>query len=122
MSTTHKDYRNLTASITENAGKLRKAVPGVMEGFSAMSKAALADGELSKKQKELIALAIAVTQRCDGCIGFHTKALAALGATHGEVMETLGMCVYMGGGPALMYAADAAKAFEDFSTPATPAS
>jgi AhpD family alkylhydroperoxidase len=117
MTTTHKNYAQITQSISENAGKLRKAVPSVMEGFSAMSKAALQDGALSKKQKELIALAIAVTQRCDGCIGFHTKALAGLGATREEVMETLGMCVYMGGGPALMYAADAVKAFEEFSAP-----
>ncbi len=115
------DYHELTADITANGAKLRKAVPSVMEGFSAMSKAALQDGELSKKHKELIALAIAVTQRCDGCIGFHAKALVSLGATRGEVMETLGMCVYMGGGPALMYAAKAVGAFEEFLPPPAPA-
>ena len=76
---------------------------------------ATADGVLDKKQKELIALAIAVTQRCDACIGFHMRTLVKLGATRQEVAETLGMCVYMGGGPAMMYAADAIAAFDEFS-------
>ena len=69
-------------------------------------------GGLDKKTKELIALALGVAARCDGCLGFHTQALAKLGATKQEVVETLGMAVYMGGGPSLMYAADAMSAFE----------
>tara|TARA_R110002072_G_scaffold208290_2_gene365759 strand:- start:801 stop:977 length:177 start_codon:yes stop_codon:yes gene_type:complete len=56
-----------------------------------------------------------VTQRCDGCIGFHSKALKDLGATKEEIAEVMAMCVYMGGGPALMYAADALRAFDQFS-------
>ena len=86
-----------------------------MQGFSAMAKGATADGVLDKKTKELIALAIGVSTRCDGCIGFHTKALVELGATQQEVEETLAMAIYMGGGPSLMYAADAMQAFEQFS-------
>ncbi|MBR7560224.1 carboxymuconolactone decarboxylase family protein, partial [Mycobacterium tuberculosis] len=78
-----------------------------MAGFSAMAQAATKDGVLSKKMKELIALAIAVAGRCDGCIGFHVEALVKLGATREEVEETLAMTVYMGGGPSVMYAADA---------------
>ena len=69
--------------------------------------------ELIAVCKELIALAIAVTQRCDACIGFHIKALVRLGATREQVMETLGVCTYMGGGPALMYAAEAVRAYEE---------
>ena len=65
-----------------------------------------------------VALAIAVTTRCDGCIGFHAKALVALGATRAEVEETLAVAVYMGGGPSLMYSADALVAFEQFQQPA----
>ena len=61
----------------------------------------------TKKTKELIALALGVAAHCDGCIGFHTEALIRLGASRQEVEETLGMAVYMGGGPSLMYAADA---------------
>ena len=57
-------------------------------------------------------MALGVAARCDGCLGFHTQALAKLGASKQEVVETLGMAVYMGGGPSLMYAADAMSAFE----------
>lgn len=109
-----KDYKALTKDISEYVGVLKKAAPEAMSGFYAMSKAATADGALDKKTKELIALAIGVTQRCDGCIGFHSKALKDLGATKEEIAEVMAMCVYMGGGPALMYAADALRAFDQF--------
>lgn len=109
-----KDYKAITKDISEYAGELKKLAPDTMGGFYAMSKAATSDGALDEKTKELIALAIGVTQRCDGCIGFHAKALQRLGTTKEEIAEVLGMCVYMGGGPALMYAADALRAFEQF--------
>jgi len=83
-----------------------------MQAFSALAQAATRDGALDRKTKELIALALGVAARCDGCIGFHTETLVKLGATRQEVEETLGMAVYMGGGPSLMYAADAISAFE----------
>jgi AhpD family alkylhydroperoxidase len=73
----------------------------------------MTEGALSTKHKELMALAIGVTQRCSGCIGFHVKALIKLGATRAELEEMLAVCVYMGGGPALMYAAEAVKAWDD---------
>lgn len=110
-----KDYKSLTKDISEYVGHLKKDAPDAMNGFYAMSKAATADGALSKKTKEFIALAIGVTQRCDGCIGFHAKTLKDLGATREELAEVMAMCVYMGGGPALMYAADALRAFDQFS-------
>lgn len=110
-----KDYKTITQDIAQYAGELKKAAPEAMTGFYAMSKAATADGALDKKTKELIALAIGVTQRCDGCIGFHAKALKELGATREEIAEVMAMSVYMGGGPALMYAADALRAFDQFS-------
>jgi AhpD family alkylhydroperoxidase len=86
-----------------------------MQAFSELAKSATAEGALDKKTKELIALSIGVTQRCDGCIGFHAKALKDLGATRDEIAEAMAMCVYMGGGPALMYAADALRAFDQYS-------
>jgi AhpD family alkylhydroperoxidase len=85
-----------------------------MKAFSALAQAATRDGALDKKTKELIALAIGIATRCDGCIGFHTEALIRLGVTRQEFEEGLGMAVYMGGGPSLMYAADALSAFEEF--------
>lgn len=111
-----KDYKQITADISQYTAELRKSAPETMNGFYAMAKAATADGALDKKTKEFIALAIGVTQRCDGCIGFHAKALKELGATREEVSDVLSMCVYMGGGPALMYAADALRAFDQFNS------
>lgn len=109
-----KNYKEITKDISEYVGVLKKTVPDAMDGFYALSRGATADGALDKKTKEFIALAIGVTQRCDGCIGFHVKALKDLGATKEEISEVMAMCVYMGGGPALMYAADALRAFDQF--------
>lgn len=110
-----KEYKTITQKISKNLAQLRQEIPGTMEGFSKLATSATADGALSKKTKELIALAIGVVKQCDGCIGFHTQALVKLGTKKEEVMEALGMAVYMGGGPALMYATDALNAFEEFS-------
>jgi len=109
-----KSYPEITRNISANLRKLRTDIPDVMKGFSALAQAAGRDGALDGKTKELIALALGVAAHCDGCIGFHTEALVKLGATRLEVEEALGMAVYMGGGPSLMYAADAIAAYEDF--------
>ncbi|MDX1949051.1 MAG: carboxymuconolactone decarboxylase family protein [Rickettsiales bacterium] len=109
-----KNYPEICKDISSNLKTLRADIKDTMAGFSAMAQAATKDGALSKKTKEFIALAIGVAVRCDGCIGFHAEALAKLGATKEEVEEVLGMAIYMGGGPSLMYAADAIKAFEQF--------
>ena len=74
-------YRQLTQDVVANLAPLHKGVPQVMKSFGEMGKAAIADGALDAKTKELIALAIGVAARCDGCIGFHVKALVRLGAT-----------------------------------------
>ncbi|WP_218311503.1 carboxymuconolactone decarboxylase family protein [Alteromonas antoniana] len=110
-----KSYPDITQRISANMKSLRNDISDTMQGFSAMARAATEDGVLDKKTKELIALAIGVSTRCDGCIGFHAKALVELGATKEEIEETLGMAIYMGGGPSLMYAADAMLAYEQFS-------
>ena len=111
-----KDYPQITAAISANLKTLRRDIPETMQGFSALAQAATRPGALDKKTKELIALAIGVATRCDGCIGFHSEALVKLGASRAEVEEALGMAVYMGGGPSLMYAADAIAAFDQFMT------
>lgn len=110
-----KSYPDITKRISNGMKTLRSDITDTMQGFSAMAQAATKDGVLDKKTKELIALAIGVSTRCDGCIGFHAKALVDLGATKEEVEETLGMAIYMGGGPSLMYASDAMLAYEQFS-------
>lgn len=109
-----KIYKDITADITAYTKELRGLIPDTMAGFSAMAKGATDAKTLDEKTKELIALALGVAARCDGCLGFHTKSLVRLGATRDEVGETLAMAIYMGGGPSLMYAADALRAFDEF--------
>jgi AhpD family alkylhydroperoxidase len=114
MST--KSYKNITQDLSVYVGKLHKEIPEVMQGFSELTQAASKEGKLSKKTKEMIALAIGIASHCDGCIGFHIKTLISLGMTREELLELLGVTAYMGGGPSLMYAADALRAYEEFSS------
>jgi AhpD family alkylhydroperoxidase len=113
-----KTYRQITRSVSASLVKLRADKPDIMRAFSALGEAATADGALSRKTKELIAVALGVAAHCDACLGFHLQILIKLGATRAEVEEALGVAVYMGGGPSLMYAADALTAFEELSVPA----
>ena len=106
------DPKGLMQDINHNLAPFRKAQPEAMAGFGQLARASMADGAISAKHKELIALAIGVSQHCSGCIGFHVKALLKLGATRAELEEMLAVSVYMGGGPSLMYAAEALKAWD----------
>lgn len=115
------DWPELTVNLSEALKEVRQGTPEVMKAFSAMSRAALETKALDTKTKELIAMAIAISTRCDGCIGFHAKAAMANGATRDEVMETVGMAIYMGAGPSVMYAAQAVEAFDQFAAKAKPA-
>ncbi len=108
-------FTNITKDISTQLAKMRKEMPEVMAGFSSLSQAASKEGVLDKKTKELIAMALAVANHCPGCIGFHSQALLKYKASREELLETLGMAIYMGGGPSLMYAAEALEAFEEFS-------
>ena len=107
-------YRELTSSVSASLAKLRADIPDTTRGFSALAQAASKDDALDKKTKELIAMALSVAARCDPCIGFHAETLVKLGTSRAELEAMLGMCVYMGGGPALMYAAHALQAYEEF--------
>ena len=109
-----KEYKDIITDISAYSAELRKLIPETMQGFSSMAKAATQTKVLEEKTKELIALALGVAAHCDGCLGYHTKALARLGATREKVAEALGMAIYMGGGPSLMYAADALRAYDQF--------
>ena len=106
------DHTGLIHDINASLAPFRKAQPDAMAGFGQLARASMTDGAISAKNKELIALAIGITQRCSGCIGFHVKALHKLGCSRAELEEMLAVCVYMGGGTALMYAAEAIKAWE----------
>ncbi|MGE4449711.1 MAG: carboxymuconolactone decarboxylase family protein [Azospira sp.] len=110
-----QSHKSLTQDVSAQLAKLRQSQSEVMAGFSQLAQAAIKDGALEKKTKEFVALGIAVASRCDDCIGFHVQTLIKLGATRAEVEEVLGTAVYMGGGPSLMYAAHALKAYEEFA-------
>ena len=94
---------------------LRGGAADVMKGFSAIAQAALKEGALDGKTKELIALAISVAVRCDDYIAFHAKAAVERGATRDEILEALGMAIYMGAGPSVMYASHALGAATQFA-------
>lgn len=110
------NYREHTRSISQHLAPMREDMPAVMKAFNELGKAASGEGVLDRKTKELIALALGVAARCDACIGFHVQALVKLEVTKAELEETLAMAVYMGGGPSLMYTANALAAFEELST------
>lgn len=110
-----KSYKAITEELLPFVTQLHKDLPGVMQAFSSMGKAATQDNALDKKTKELVALALAVANHCEGCIGFHVQTLVKLGVSREALVETLGMAIYMGGGPSVMYAAEALRAFAEFS-------
>lgn len=112
-----KSYSQITQSVSASLAKLRHDQPEVMRAFGALAQAATKAGALDHKTKELIALALGVAARCDACIGFHVQALIRADVTRSELEEALGMAVYMGGGPSLMYAADALSAYEELLPP-----
>ncbi|MCC7254251.1 carboxymuconolactone decarboxylase family protein [Hyphomicrobium sp.] len=108
------DWPALTKSLSATLREMRGGAPDVMKAFSGLAQAALRTDALDTKTKELIALAIGVAVRCDDCIAFHAKAAVDQGASREEVLETLGMAIYMGAGPSVMYAAHALEAYKQF--------
>ena len=109
-----KNYPELHERLQGLTGRLGAEIPATMGGFGSLHKHALADGVLSARVKELAALSIAVAIRCDGCIAYHVHDALAAGATREEIIEIIGVAVLMGGGPALMYGAEAYDALEQF--------
>jgi AhpD family alkylhydroperoxidase len=110
------NWPQLVKELSALLRNLRGGAPEVMKAFAGIARAASVSKALDAKTKELIALGIAVAVRCDDCIAFHTKAAAEHGATRDEVSETLGMAIYMGAGPSVMYASHALEAFTQFET------
>ncbi|MFT4099121.1 MAG: carboxymuconolactone decarboxylase family protein [Rhodoblastus sp.] len=115
------NWPETTRKLSADLKNLRGGATDVMKAFGAIAQAALAPKALDTKTKELIALGISVAVRCDDCIAFHVKAAVQQGATREEVMETLGMAIYMGAGPSAMYASHALDAYTQFTTPAEAA-
>ncbi|MGA8698146.1 MAG: carboxymuconolactone decarboxylase family protein [Xanthobacteraceae bacterium] len=76
---------------------------------------ATASYAIDTKTKELMALAIGIAVHCEGCVAYHTKMAHQQGASREEVVETVALAVYMGGGPATVYGGDALRAYDQFS-------
>ncbi|MFC0602658.1 carboxymuconolactone decarboxylase family protein [Streptomyces palmae] len=112
MSTSHGKV--VREELRPHTRELRQAIPDVYQGYRELHDAALRPGVLDAKTKELIALAIAVSKECDGCIAAHAHAAVAHGATPQEAAEALGVTFLMNGGPATVYGARAFAAFREF--------
>ena len=108
-------YKDILKETHSGTSGLRSHIPGVYEGFGDVYRAVYTDGELSAKVKELIAVAIAVQDNCDGCIASHVRSAVRKGANAQEMAEAIGVAIQMGGGPASIYAAHAWHAFQEFS-------
>jgi AhpD family alkylhydroperoxidase len=96
------------------ARALRSQIPEVMKAFVGLHDAVMVQGALDAKTKELIALALGISERCDGCIARHARGAVRQGATEAEVAETIGVVVLMNGGPATVYGPRAFAAFREF--------
>jgi len=108
-------YPQRYQELVQQMGKLQQATPDVMKGFGALHHAGIQAGALSTKDKELIALGIAICVRCDGCIAYHVHDAIEAGATRQEVIETIGVAILMGGGPSTVYGAEALTALDEFT-------
>lgn len=114
-----KDYSKNYNELSKLMGELGTKIPDTMKAFNDLHNATIRDGALNKKTKELIALGIAITVRCDGCIAFHVKDALTVGATSEEIIETIGVAILMGGGPSLVYGCEAMAALRQFEALST---
>ncbi len=108
------NFVELHQHLQERLGQLGSEIPGPMSGFSRLHKKSVESGVLDGKTKELMALAISIVVHCEGCIAYHTHDAIRAGATRAELLETIGVAVMMGGGPASIYAAHALDAVDQF--------
>lgn len=107
------DWNDYLKQLGDRIGDIGKASPETLRGFLAVDQAPLKAKHLDGKTRELIALAVAVTTRCDGCITVHTDAALKQGATKEEIAEALGVAIALNAGAAMVYSArvmDAAAA------------
>lgn len=107
-----KNYTAIYSQLEGLMGQLADEAPQVMDGFTKLHGASTEDGALDKKTKELIALAIGITVRCDGCIAYHVHDAVGAGASRQELIETIGVAVMMGGGPSVVYGCEALQAID----------
>ena len=114
------DHRHLQRELAGPSRELRAEIPEVYEAFLSLSGAAMAEGALPALTKELIALAIAITRECDGCVASHARGAARAGATRQQVAEVAGVAILMNGGPGTVWGPRALEAFDQFSEAVPP--
>jgi len=108
------NYIELHHHLEERLAQLGSEIPGPMSGFARLHKKAVADGALPRKVKEMMALAISIAVGCEGWVAYHVHDAVEAGATRSELLETIGVCLMMGGGPGSIYSAHALEALEQF--------
>ncbi|MGO8860554.1 MAG: carboxymuconolactone decarboxylase family protein [Acidimicrobiales bacterium] len=108
-------FHQVTDELRAPYRELSEALPEVMSRYNSFTSAAMADGALPARMKELIALAMAITRECDGCISAHARGAARRGATLGEVTEMIGVALVMNGGPGTVWGPRALAAFHEFA-------
>jgi AhpD family alkylhydroperoxidase len=114
-----KNYPEYYGNLQKLMQKLGNELPAPMTAFGQLHHAAVDGGVLSAKVKELIALGIAITVRCDGCISYHVHDALEAGASRKEIAETIGVAVMMGGGPSAVYGSEALDALDQFQASKT---
>lgn len=105
------DWKKYKTQLMQRLGRFAQLSPDTMKGYQTLAKAN-ADGVLDDKTRELIALACAVTTRCDGCIDVHTAAAIQAGCSEQEISAALGVAVAMNAGAAMVYSARVIDAYE----------
>jgi AhpD family alkylhydroperoxidase len=108
------NYIELHKSLEERLVQLGAEIPGPMTGFARLHRKAVEDGALSRKVKEMMALAISIVVGCEGCIAYHVNDAVNAGATRPELLEAVSVGLLMGGGPGSIYAAHALEAIDQF--------
>jgi AhpD family alkylhydroperoxidase len=104
------DYKEHLKHYRENSRRLREEIPEAMSGFARLHGGAMSAGVLDVRTKELVALGMAITSQCTGCIAAHVDAAFRAGATRAELFEVIGVAMLMGGGPATYYGGEAYEA------------
>ena len=106
------DWNTYRQQLVTGVGGLGKLNPDIVKGYTTPSRAGQKAGHLDEKTRELIALAVAITLRCDGCITVHTAEARERGATKEEIAEALGVAVSVNAGAAVVYSTRALDAFD----------
>jgi AhpD family alkylhydroperoxidase len=109
------DHQHTSDDLRDAAKALRDLIPETYRAFAGLSREAMGDGALPRATKELIALSIAATRECDGCIAAHARNAVAAGVTRQEIAEAMGVVILMNGGPGTVWGPRALEAFDQFS-------